>query len=126
MALVTAVAVVWFATNLRRSRVGRALAAGRDSDAAARSLGLDPTVFLWTFGLLDGQKNPAIFTAVNSNTMERLHVLHPFNAERAQAWSDRAVAVIKATVAGELLPRAYDDPTDWRCRVCGHRERCWR
>jgi branched-chain amino acid transport system permease protein len=42
MALATAVAVVWFATNLRRSRVGRALAAGRDSDAAARSLGLDP------------------------------------------------------------------------------------
>ena len=24
---------------------------------------LDPTVFLWTFGLLDGQKHPAIFTA---------------------------------------------------------------
>jgi hypothetical protein len=75
---------------------------------------------------LDVAENPAIFTAVNSNTMERLHVLHPFNAERAQAWSDRAVAVIKATVAGELLPRAYDDPTDWRCRMCGHRERCWR
>ena len=34
--------MVWFATNLRRSRVGRALAAGRDSDAAARSLGIDP------------------------------------------------------------------------------------
>jgi branched-chain amino acid transport system permease protein len=42
MALVTAAAVVWFATNLRRSRVGRALAAGRDSDEAARSLGIDP------------------------------------------------------------------------------------
>ena len=37
-----AAGVVWFATNLRRSRVGRALAAGRDSDAAARSLGIDP------------------------------------------------------------------------------------
>jgi branched-chain amino acid transport system permease protein len=42
MALTVAAAVVWFATNLRRSRVGRALAAGRDSDAAARSLGIDP------------------------------------------------------------------------------------
>jgi ABC-type branched-subunit amino acid transport system permease subunit len=41
-ALVVAAGVVWFATNLRRSRVGRALAAGRDSDAAARSLGIDP------------------------------------------------------------------------------------
>ena len=42
VALTTAAGVVWFATNLRRSRVGRALAAGRDSDAAARSLGIDP------------------------------------------------------------------------------------
>ena len=42
MALITAAGVVWFATNLRRSRVGRALAAGRDCDAAARSLGIDP------------------------------------------------------------------------------------
>jgi branched-chain amino acid transport system permease protein len=42
MALLTAAAVVWFATNLRRSRVGRALAAGRDGDAGVRSLGIDP------------------------------------------------------------------------------------
>jgi hypothetical protein len=74
---------------------------------------------------LDITEHPAIFTAVNSNTMGRLHLLHPFNAERAQAWSDRAVAVIEATRAGELLPRAYDDPTDWRCKCCSHRDRCW-
>ena len=42
VALLVAGAVVWFATNLARSRVGRALAAGRDSDAATRSLGIDP------------------------------------------------------------------------------------
>jgi ABC-type branched-subunit amino acid transport system permease subunit len=42
VALIVAAGVVWFATNLRRSRVGRALAAGRDADAAARSLGIDP------------------------------------------------------------------------------------
>jgi ABC-type branched-subunit amino acid transport system permease subunit len=42
VALAAAAAVVWFASNLRRSRVGRALASGRDSDAAARSLGIDP------------------------------------------------------------------------------------
>jgi hypothetical protein len=69
--------------------------------------------------------HPAIFTAVNANTMERLHLLHPFNAERAQMWSDRAVTVIEATKAGELLPRAYQDQTDWRCKFCSHRERCW-
>ena len=75
---------------------------------------------------LDVTEHPAIFTAMNANTCERLHLLVPFNAERAQAWSDRAVAVIEATRASELLPRAYDDPQDWRCRMCGHQERCWR
>ena len=69
--------------------------------------------------------NPALFTAVNADTCEFLHFLVPFNAERAQFWSDRAVNIIEATRAGELLPRAYDDPEDWRCRMCGHRKRCW-
>jgi hypothetical protein len=50
----------------------------------------------------------------------------PFDAERAQAWSDRAVTVIEATRAGELLPRGFKNPEDWHCRFCGHRERCWK
>ena len=69
--------------------------------------------------------NPALFTALNADTCERLHFFVPFNAERAQAWSDRAVTVIEATRADELLPRAYADPKDWHCRICSHRERCW-
>jgi hypothetical protein len=70
--------------------------------------------------------NPALFTAVNGDSCEPMHFLVPFNAERAQLWSDRAVNIIEATRAGELLPRSYDDPTDWRCRTCPHVERCWR
>jgi hypothetical protein len=70
--------------------------------------------------------NPALFTVTNADTCEWLHFFVPFDAERAQFWSDRAVNIIEATRAGELLPRAYDDPTDWRCRMCPHRERCWR
>jgi hypothetical protein len=68
---------------------------------------------------------PALFTALNADTCERLHLLVPFDAERAQAWSDRAVTIIEATRAGELLSRFTDDPTDWRCKICSHRERCW-
>jgi hypothetical protein len=75
---------------------------------------------------LEITENPAIFTAVNADTCERLHLLVPFDAERAQTWSDRAVTIIEATRAGELLPRFTDDPTDWRCKMCGHHERCWR
>jgi hypothetical protein len=60
-----------------------------------------------------------------ADTCERLHLLLPFDATRAQEASDRAVAVIQATQAGELLPRLTDDVDDWRCKLCGHRERCW-
>ena len=70
--------------------------------------------------------NAALFTAVNCDSCEFLHFTVPFNAERAQAWSDRAADIIKATRSGELLPRGYDDPQDWHCRMCAHKERCWR
>ena len=50
--------------------------------------------------------NPALFTAINADTCERLHFLVPFDAQLAQATSDRAVVVIEATRVGELLPRS--------------------
>jgi hypothetical protein len=70
--------------------------------------------------------NPALFSVVNADTCERLHFLVPFDAQLAQAMSDRAVTVIEATRAGELLPRVTENPSDWRCRMCSHRERCWQ
>jgi hypothetical protein len=81
---------------------------------------------VWIYqAYMDVTDYPALFTMLNADTCERLHLLVPFNAERAQAWSDRAVTVIEATRAGELLQRAYDDPNDWRCRICSHKARCW-
>ena len=70
--------------------------------------------------------NPALFTILNADTCERLHLLVEFDAALAQAMSNRAVNVIEATKTGELLPRITDDPEDWRCRMCNHRVRCWR
>jgi hypothetical protein len=70
-------------------------------------------------------ENPALFTAENADNCQLLAFAVPFDAEAAQAASDRAVLVIKATLAGELLDRITDKPTDWRCKMCGHRERCW-
>lgn len=75
---------------------------------------------------LEVTDNPALFSAVNADTCERLHFLVPFDAQLAQTMSDRAVAVIEATRAGELLPRITNDAGDWRCKICSHRERCWR
>jgi hypothetical protein len=69
--------------------------------------------------------NPALFTVLNADTCERLHFLVPFNARLAQLTSDRAVTVIEATRAGELLPRITENRDDWRCRLCSHRDRCW-
>jgi hypothetical protein len=81
---------------------------------------------VWLYqAYLNVAEHPALLTITNGNTCERLHLLVPFNAELAQLWSDRAVTVIKATCAGELLPRGFNDPSDWRCRMCGHHERCW-
>jgi hypothetical protein len=70
--------------------------------------------------------NPAIFTAVNADTCERLHLLVPFDAEKARQRIERVKTIIEATRAGELLPRFTDDPNHFRCRLCGHHERCWR
>jgi hypothetical protein len=69
--------------------------------------------------------NPALFTVTNADTCEWLHFLVPFDAERAQMWSDRAANIIAATRAGELLPRGFDDPEKWPCKQCQHVKRCW-
>jgi hypothetical protein len=72
-----------------------------------------------------GLPNDALYSVTNADTCERLHFLVPFDAERAQGWSDRAVMVILATKAGELLPRVTYNPKDWRCRMCSFSARCW-
>lgn len=74
---------------------------------------------------LDLTDHPALFTAVNADNCEILHEQIPFDAEAAQAASDRAVLVIKATQARELLDRIANKPDDWRCKMCNHRTECW-
>ncbi len=74
---------------------------------------------------LELHENPAIFTALNADTMEIYTELVPFNAALAQRISDRAVRVISATAAGELLPRAFVDPSHFECKMCAWQDRCW-
>lgn len=69
--------------------------------------------------------NPALFTAINKDTAELHHELVPFNAELAQRMSDRAVRILRATDAGELLPRLARDRDHFECRMCAYTERCW-
>jgi hypothetical protein len=69
--------------------------------------------------------NPALFTAINKDTAELYHELVPFNAELAQRMSDRAVRILRATDAGELLPRLARERDHFECRMCAYANRCW-
>jgi hypothetical protein len=64
-------------------------------------LRLDPTVFLWTFGLLDGQKFPAIFTA-GSRAVQAI----PFDGAAFGAARDLVVhpSLFEGTVADGHAP----------------------
>jgi hypothetical protein len=70
--------------------------------------------------------NPALFTAINKDTAELHHELVPFDGGLAQRMSDKAVRVIKATEAGELLPRIAQSADFYECRFCSWSDRCWR
>jgi hypothetical protein len=68
---------------------------------------------------------PALFTAINKDTAELHHELVPFDADLAQRMSDRAVRILQATDAGDLLPRIAANRDFFECRFCAHAERCW-
>ncbi|QXP92171.1 hypothetical protein KW114_08540 [Methylococcus capsulatus] len=70
--------------------------------------------------------NPALFTAINKDSEEIWFELVPFDGGLAQRMSDRAVRVITATEAGELLPRHATTPTHFECKSCPWQDRCWR
>ncbi|MDN2582945.1 hypothetical protein [Aquibium sp. ELW1220] len=69
--------------------------------------------------------NPALFTAINKDTAELHHELVAFDAELAQRMSDRAVRILSATDAGELLPRLARERDHFECRMCPWANRCW-
>ena len=69
--------------------------------------------------------NPALFTAINKDTAELHHEQVAFDADLAQRMSDRAVRILQATDAGEMLPRIAASRDFFECRFCAHAERCW-
>lgn len=71
-------------------------------------------------------ENPALFTALNMDSMEIYVELLPYDAALAQNASDKAVHILKACEAGELLPRMTSDPSYYECKWCPWAERCWK
>jgi hypothetical protein len=73
----------------------------------------------------DISRNPALFTAINKDTAELYFELIPFDKSFAQSLSDKAVKILTATEAGELLPRISSDSSYFECRFCPWQERCF-
>ncbi|MBK7024013.1 MAG: hypothetical protein IPH41_11075 [Sulfuritalea sp.] len=69
--------------------------------------------------------HPALFTAINKDTQELWFELVPFDRGLAQRMSDRAVRVLRATEAGEQLPRVAAEPGYYECKYCAWAKRCW-
>jgi len=74
---------------------------------------------------MDLAEHPCCFTVLNKNTSEIYIELVPFNAELAQATSDKAVNIIKATKVEEMLPRVAQNNDYYGCKWCEFRNTCW-
>ncbi len=67
----------------------------------------------------------ALFTVLNKDTQALHHEVVPFDAAEAQLLSDKAIDVIQAADAGELLPRISSHSDFYLCRWCSYAQRCW-
>ena len=70
-------------------------------------------------------ENPAVFTVINKNTSEVYYELVPYNKALAQEASDRAVNILTASKAGDILPRIAQSKDFFLCKFCEYRESCW-
>jgi len=116
----------------------KALGASSWKDVVKRGVSIARPVYAAQIALYQAYMSlpaPAMFTALNRDTME-LHVeLVPYDAHLAQEMSDRAVSVVRASDAKELMPRAAAEPTATVCKggmaagkwhgQCAWAKRCW-
>jgi hypothetical protein len=65
-----------------------------------------------------------LFVALDKDTQVLRYELVPFEPPVAQALSDKAVAVIRAVEARELLPRISDNADFFICAFCPYRLHC--
>ena len=116
----------------------KALGAASWKDVVKRGVSLARPVYAAQIALYQAYleiPEPALFTALNRDTMELYAELVPFDAALAQTMSDRAVEVVLASDARELLPRAASDRSSVVCKggmsggewhpPCAWADRCW-
>ena len=93
----------------------RPLKKGYGSQSLSTRFRLPSTRHIWRNSFRHLPKS-CLFTAVNKDTSEIYHELVPFDAVIAQEASDRGVNILRATQAGEMLPRISVDPDYFECR----------
>jgi hypothetical protein len=67
-----------------------------------------------------------LFTAVNADTMELLHLPIDFTDTEFGLVKSKVARVFTATSLGELLPRCTSDPAFFLCAYCPFRKICWK
>ena len=70
-------------------------------------------------------ENPCLFTVVNKNTSEIYYEIIPFNQKLAQEASDRAVNILTAAKANDILPRIAQSKDFFLCKFCEYQNACW-
>ena len=117
----------------------KALGAASWKDVVKKGVVLSKPVYAAQMALYQAYldlTNPALFTALNRDTWELYCELVPFDPALAQRMSDRAVQVVRASDAEDLLPRSAAERTSVVCRggkaggdwhpPCPWQDRCWR
>ena len=105
----------------------KALKASSWSDTAKKGVQLSKPVYFGQMQIYMAYMGlgSALFTALNKDTCELYHEHVPFDPAAAQALSDKAVDVLRAADAGDLLPRIATSPDFFLCRFCPFAARCW-
>jgi hypothetical protein len=70
-------------------------------------------------------ETPCLFTVVNKNTSEIYYEIIPFNQGLAQEASDRAVNILTAAKANDMLPRIAQSKDFFLCKFCEYQDSCW-
>jgi hypothetical protein len=66
-----------------------------------------------------------LFTAMNKDSQALHHEVVEAEPAEAQALSDKAVDILRAVSAGEILPRIAAAADFYLCRFCPYARRCW-
>ncbi len=105
----------------------KALKASSWSDTAKKGVQISKPVYFGQMQIYMAYMGlgSALFTALNKDTCELNHEHVSFDPAAAQALSDKAVHVLRAADAGELLPRIAASPDFYLCRFCPFSARCW-